>query len=170
MYRNAAAVHLSIGFKGTLKMKRKILFAVVILFLLGLFGCSKDSIISSYEVSYDDMYSRKHISELADSVSYGYGRNDDLTTALVYMYSNSEFRELYGEDFEFAPDDVVCYASEGAARFFLWNFKGTAEFTFKFKDASYHVKVDKDYGKKWEVTDCYSEEQDDSNSGDDSLS
>ena len=157
------------GFKGMLKVKRRISFIAIILFMICLLGCSKNSIISSYEVPYDEMYSRKHTSELAESASYGYGRNDDLTTALVYMYSNKEFREMYGEDFEFAPDDVVCYASEGAARFFLWNFKGTAEFTFKFKDASYHVRVDKDYGKKWEVTDCYLEEQDDSNSGGGSL-
>ena len=158
------------GFKGMLKVKIRISFIAVILFMLCLLGCSKDSIISSYDVSYDERYSRKEIYSLASSASYGYGRNDDLTTALVYMYSNKEFRELYGEDFEFAPDDVICYASDDEVRFFLWNFKGTAEFTFKFKDASYHVRVDKDYGKKWEVTDCYLEEQDDTNSGDDSLS
>lgn len=136
--------------------------------MFNLFGCSKDSVISAYDVSYDEMYSRKDIYDMASSASFGYGRNDDLTTALVYMYSNNEIRELYGEDFEFAPDDVICYASDGETRFFLWNFKGTAEFTFKFKEASYHVKVDKDYGKKWKVTDFYLEEQD-NNSADDSV-
>lgn len=127
--------------------------------MFNLFGCSKNSVVSSYDVSYDEMYSREEIDKLASSDSFGYGRNDDLTTALVYMYSNSEFRELYGEDFEFAPDDVICYASDGEAKFFLWNFKGTAEFTFKFKDASYHVKTTKDYSHKWKVTECYLEEE-----------
>ena len=138
--------------------------------MICLLGCSKNSIISSYEVPYDEMYSRKHTSELAESASYGYGRNDDLTTALVYMYSNKEFRELYGEDFEFTPDDIICYDSEGEARFFLWNFRGVAEYSFKINDVKYIVKLKKDYKTKWEVTDCYLEEQDGSNSGDDSLS
>ena len=151
-------------------MKRRISFIAVILFMICLLGCSKNSIISSYEVPYDEMYSRKHTSELAESASYGYGRNDDLTTALVYMYSNKEFRELYGEDFEFTPDDIICYDSEGEARFFLWNFRGVAEYSFKINDVKYIVKLKKDYKTKWEVTDCYLEEQDGSNSGDDSLS
>lgn len=157
------------GFKGMLKVKIRISFIAVILFMLCLLGCSKDSIISSYDVPYDEMYSRKEIYSLASSASYGYGRNDDLTTALVYMYSNKEFRELYGEDFEFTPDDIICYDSEGEARFFLWNFKGVAEYSFKINDVKYIVKLKKDYKTKWEVTECYLEEQDDSNSGGGSL-
>ncbi len=37
---------------------------------------------------------------------------------------------------------------------------------FRINDSKYIVMLKKDYNKKWEVTDCYLEEQDDSNSGD----
>ena len=171
MYRGAdCGTFAKWGFKGMLKMKRRISFIAVILFMLCLLGCSKDSVISVSDASQEEIYSRKHISELADSVSFGYGRDDDSTMATEYMYSNSEIRELYGEDFEFGPEDVVCYNSEARTRFFLWNFKGVAEYSFRINDSKYIVKLKKDYKTKWEVTECYLEEQDDTNSGDDSLS
>ena len=171
MYRGAnCGTFAKWGFKGMLKVKRRISFITVILFMICLLGCSKDSVISVSDASQEEIYSRKHISELADSVSFGYGRDDDSTMATEYMYSNSEIRELYGEDFEFGPEDVVCYNSEARTRFFLWNFKGVAEYSFRINDSKYIVKLKKDYNKKWEVTDCYLEEQDDINNGDDSLS
>ncbi len=130
-------------------LKTVLLFGIIIL-MLGLCGCS----IEIKEENVDEMYSRTDTKEMCESVSIGKGRSDDIYVALDYIYSNELIQAEHGSDFEISANDIVCHISESETYFFLWLYKGQAEYSFTIDDSIYVVKLSKDVFGTWEVTEC----------------
>ena len=129
---------------------RKVQIGVVILFMLIflLNGCAS---IEITDESVNDLYSRKDTELMTSSTSFGKGRNDDIYTALLYAYTDSELQSKYGSQFEIIPENVICYSSEGSSFFFSSFYKGEADYGFEFKEGIYRIKLSKSYKNKWEV-------------------
>lgn len=132
---------------------KKYLLFVVIIMMLGFCGCS----IEIKEENVDEMYSRSDTKDMCESVTIGKGRNDDIYVALDYIYSNELIQAEHGSDFEISSSDIVCHKSEGESCFFLWLYKGQAEYSFTIEDSTYIVKLSKDLFGTWKVTECISE-------------
>lgn len=129
---------------------RKVQIGVVILFMLIflLNGCAS---IEITDESVNDLYSRKDTELMTSSTSFGKGRNDDIYTALLYAYTDSELQSKYGSQFEIIPENVICYSSEGSSFFFSSFYKGEADYGFEFKEGIYRIKLSKSYNNKWKV-------------------
>lgn len=129
---------------------RKVQIGVVILFMLIflLNGCVS---IEITDESVNDLYSRKDTELMTSSTSFGKGRNDDIYTALLYAYTDSELQSKYGSQFEIIPENVICYSSEGSSFFFSSFYKGEADYGFEFKEGIYRIKLSKSYNNKWKV-------------------
>ena len=95
--------------------------------------------------------SRKDTELMTSSTSFGKGRNDDIYTALLYAYTDSELQSKYGSQFEIIPENVICYSSEGSSFFFSSFYKGEADYGFEFKEGIYRIKLSKSYNNKWKV-------------------
>ena len=108
--------------------------------------------VETTDVPANDLYSRKDTELMTSSASFGKGRNDDVYTALLYAYTDSELQSKYGTQFEIIPENVICYSSEGSTFFFSSFYKGTAVYGFKFKEGIYRIKLSKSYNAKWEVS------------------
>lgn len=130
-------------------LKTVLLFGIIIL-MLGVCGCS----IEIKEVNVDEMYSRSDTKDMCESVTIGKGKSDDIYVALDYIYSNELIQAEHGSDFEISSSDIVCHKSEGETYFFLWLYKGQAEYSFTINDSIYVVKLSKDVFGTWKVTEC----------------
>lgn len=130
-------------------LKTALLFGIIIL-MLGLCGCS----IEIKEENVDEMYSRSDTKDMCESVTIGKGKSDDIYVALDYIYSNELIQAEHGSDFEISSSDIVCHKSEGETYFFLWLYKGQAEYSFTIDDSIYVVKLSKDVFGTWKVTEC----------------
>lgn len=127
--------------------KRFLLFGLILL-IMGFCGCSMEI----KEENVDEFYSRSDTKEMCESVAIGTGKSDDIYVALDYIYSNESIKAKHGSDFEISSSDIVCHISKGETYFFLWLYKGQAEYSFTIDDSVYVVKLSKDVFGTWEVT------------------
>ena len=115
----------------------------------------------SIKISEDDidtMYYRERTTSFTKSSLFGYGRSDDIYTALSYMYNDTYIREKHGDSFELTWDNIVCIKSETQSASLSSVFKGEAEYLFTIEESIYRIVLSKNYFGKWTVKDCLLQE------------
>ena len=134
-----------------IKINNFLLLGVLIM-MMTLLGCS---IIT--EENNLELYSRADTEDMCESSSFGINRNDDIYTALNFIYSDKTIREKHGSDFEITTTDIVCHSSEGKSYFFPGLYKGQAEYSVTIDSTTYKVYLSKKTFGTWIVTECLPE-------------
>lgn len=126
------------------------------LMLIAVFAVMFSSCSASVTVNrdMDELYSRTGVADFVSSSDFGNRKNDDVYTAIDYLYNDETLREHFGGDFEIDPQDV----SGGAEFEWIFSFfKGDAQYVVTIEDTAFIVKLKKDYFGKWTVIGCYEE-------------
>lgn len=130
-----------------------ILFSISCIIMITLmFGCFSVDV-------FDDsvtFYIRNDVYKTCSAEFFGKGSNDDIYVAL-FLYSNEDIINKYGDEFNILPEDVICYTSEGETFLFSNLYKGTADYGFNFDEEIYRIKLSKSYFGNWKVIDSYFE-------------
>lgn len=121
------------------------LVIVIMCFAIFLSSCS----IEIEDLEETDIYSRDYIMSIDQSLSMGFGKTDDETIALQYIYSNDELEKLYGSDFE-----VSDFGGNAELQSILWKTKGTSEYFFIIDNDEWIIRLSKGYNSKWKVVEC----------------
>lgn len=128
-----------------MKSKSGLMMFIAIVMTLSLIftGCVSVE-VEPYDI--DTAYSRATIEELASSIGFGYGKTDDETVALQYVYSNDELNEQYGDDFE-----VSDVGGSASMQQILWFYKADSEYYVNIGDDEWRIYLSKGYFSKWKV-------------------
>lgn len=100
-----------------------------------------------------DDCSRRSILSLSEGEFSGWGYEDDVLTALAYVYKSDELKAKYGSDFDI--DKIPEANSEGnmiIPRSPI--YKGKTECRISIDGDQWLVIVEKSYFGKWEVKNC----------------
>lgn len=138
----------------------KKVICLIISVLIGSFifiGCSSaDTNISQSEDDAVWYSSRERVERFASRNGFGYGRTDAETLVLLYVYNSPNFAEKYGTDF--CVDNIG--GSDTTSTFLVsWLYEGTGAYYVEINGDRWRVSVVKDYFEKWEIVDCYQEQE-----------
>lgn len=128
--------------------------ALILVFLPVVSGCA---------VSADsgNPYSRKSI-EAQSNIFTGYGVDDSMIVACMYVYNSEMFREKYGDDFEISDNAGSTGEMSG--------FSGESHCYLEIGKDLWCVDLSKEFSGKWEVTGCNKCENEEEKHGNNNVS
>ena len=139
MYRNAAAVHLPIGFKGMLKMKKAISLLMLCAVLVCCCGCNRNP-FAKHPYLYGDSVWLCENPKITYVVEMKYDDEQEMDMPQTYAVTNVDGKEILF-DFDYLYENIIAYkVSDSDSN----DFEGTELFhgIGKYSKTKFTIKVD----------------------------